>query len=324
MTWLRATLTSVLLLAVLGASSADAQPAARVFRIGTLGSYESPMWQGFRQGLRDLGYAPGRNVTIEARWTEGFPDRFPALAGELAASKVDIIVASSMQAIQAAKGATSTIPVVMVLGSFPDKLGLVDSLQRPGGNVTGLTTLTPQLIAKRVELLKEIVPKASRLAVLSDPSNPIEALGLRELISAADTVGLEVHNFPARTPEELPAAVAQAVSGGSDALWAIGNPVNFKSQKLITAAALKNRLPSVYDERTFVDAGGLVSYGPNYTDQFRRAATYVDKILKGAKPAELPVEQPIMFELSINRTTATALGLTIPPAVLLRADRVID
>jgi putative ABC transport system substrate-binding protein len=324
MTWLRAVLASVLLLAVLVTTTADAQPAPRVFRIGTLGNDNSPVWEGFRQGLRELGYVEGRNVAIEARWSGGSPDRLPALARELVALNADVIVASSMQAIRAAKDATATVPVVMVLGSFPDKLGLVESLARPGGNVTGLSTLVPQLIAKRVELLKELVPKASRLAVLVDPSNPIEALGLRELVLAAETFGMKVQSFPARTPEELPANLAAAVSSGADALWAFGNPVNFRSRQLITEAARKNRLPSMFDERLFVETGGLVSYGPSYSEQFRRAASYVDKILKGAKPAELPVEQPLTFELSINRTTATALGLTIPSAVLLRADRVID
>jgi putative tryptophan/tyrosine transport system substrate-binding protein len=297
---------------------------ARVFRIGTLGNENTPTWDGLRQGLRDLGYVEGRNITTEARWSEGSPDRLPALARELVALKPDVILASSTHAIRAAKDATTTIPIVMVLASYPDKLGFVESLARPGGNVTGLSTLGPQLTAKRVELLKEIYPKVSRLAVLSDPANPVESLALRELISAAEAAGLKVQTFAARTPEELSASLTAATSSGADALWTFGNPANFKSRQLITDAARKNRLPSMFDERIFVEAGGLVSYGPSYVEQFRRAATYVDKILKGAKPAELPVEQPVTFELSINQATARSLGLTLPPSVLLRADRIVE
>ena len=324
MKWLLGTFILTALIGALIAPSANAQPAARVFRIGTLGNENTPTWEGFRQGLRELGYVEGRNIATEARWSDGSPDRLPALARELVALKPDVIVASSMQAIRAAKDATTTIPIVMVLASFPDKLGLVESLARPGGNVTGLSTLAPSLIAKRVELLKEIVPKVARLAVLSDPSNPIEALVVRELVVAAEAAGVKVQSFAARTPEEVSVTLAAAMSSGADALWTFGNPANFKTRQLITDAARKNRLPSMFDERLFVEAGGLVSYGPSYVEQFRRAATYVDKILKGAKPAELPVEQPITFELSINQTTARALGLTIPPSVLLRADRVIE
>ena len=323
MAWLRSILGLTVLFAAL-VSTSVAQPAARVFKIGTLGNENTPTWDGFRQGLRELGYVEGRSITTEARWSEGSPDRLPALARELVALKPDVIVASSMQTIRAAKDATTTIPIVMVLASFPDRLGLVESLARPGGNVTGLSTLAPALIAKRVELLKELVPKVSRLAVLSDPTNPIEALVTRELVVAADAVGVKVQTFAARTPEEVSVSLAAAISSGADALWALGNPANFKTRQLITDVARKNRLPSMFDERLFVEAGGLVSYGPSYTEQFRRAATYVDKILKGAKPAELPVEQPITFELVINQATARSLGLTIPPSVLLRADRIIE
>ena len=324
MTWFRSILMTTVLFGALMSSTTQAQPAARVFRIGTLGNENLPVWEGLRQGLRDLGYVDGRNITTEARWSDGSPDRLPALARELVALKPDVIVASSTQAIRAVKDATTTIPIVMVLASFPDKMGLVDSLARPGSNITGLSTFAPQLGAKRVELLKEMVPKFSRLAVLFDPANPVESVGLRELIAAAEAAGVKVQTFAARTPEEVSASLAAAMSSGADGLYAFGNPANFKSRQLIAEVARKNRLPSMFDERIFVDAGGLVSYGPSYTEQFRRAATYVDKILKGAKPAELPVEQPITFELSINRTTARALGLTIPPSVLLRADRIIE
>ncbi len=324
MKWFRNILMSTVLFGAVMSSSADAQPAARVFRIGTLGNEITPPWEGLRQGLRDLGYVEGRNITVEARWSDGSPDRLPALARELAALKPDVIVASSTQAIRAAKDATTTIPVVMVLASFPDKVGLIESLARPGGNVTGLSTLGPQLMAKRVELLREIIPKASRVAVLFDPANPVESLAMRELATAAEASGVKVQAFAARTPEEVVTSLAAAASSGADALWAFGNPANFKGRQLIADAVGKNRMPSMFDEGTFVEAGGLVSYGPSYYDQFRRAAAYVDKILRGAKPAELPVEQPIKFELSLNQKTARSLGLTIPPSVLLRADRVIE
>ena len=324
MKWLRAVLLPTALFVALASPCADAQSAGRLFRIGTLGNENTPVWEGLRQGLRDLGYVEGHNILIEARWSDGSPDRLPALARELVALKPDVIVASSMQAIRAAKDATSTIPIVMVLASFPERMGLVESLARPGGNITGLSTLAPQLIAKRVELLKEIVPKASRLAVLGDPSNPIEDFGIRDLVAVAEEAGVKVEIFAARTPEEVQTNLAAAVSSGAEALWAIGNPANFKSRQLIADVARKNRFPTMFDERMFVDAGGLASYGPSYFEQFQRAATFVDRILKGARPAELPVEQPIRFELFVNQTTARMLGLTIPPSVLLRADRVIE
>ena len=312
------------LFGALMSSSTDAQTGARAFRIGTLGNERTPVWEGFHQGLRELGYVEGRNISIESRWSDGSPDRLPALARELAALKLDVIVASSTQAIRAAKDATTLIPVVMVLASFPDKVGLIESLARPGGNVTGLSTLGPQLMAKRVELLKEIVPQASRVALLFDPANPVESLAMRELMAATEAAGIKVLTFAARTPEEVVTSLAAAASSGADALWAFGNPANFKGRQLIADAARKNRLPSMFDEGIFVEAGGLVSYGPSYYDQFRRAASYVDKLLKGAKPADLPVEQPIKFDLSLNQTTARTLGLAIPPSVLLRADRIIE
>jgi putative ABC transport system substrate-binding protein len=324
MKWFRSILMTTVLFGALMSSTADAQPAARVFRIGTLGNENTPTWEGLRQGLRDLGYVEGRNITVEARWSDGSPDRLPALARELVALKPDVIVASSTHAIRAAKDATTTIPIVMVLASFPDKMGLVESLARPGGNVTGLSTLGPNLIAKRVELLKEIVPKTTRWAVLVDPANLLESLALRELVASAEAAGVKVQTYAARTPEEVQTSLAALGSSGVDALYTFGNPANFKSRQLITEIARKNRIPSMFDERLFVEAGGLVSYGPSYFEQFRRAATYVDKILKGAKPSELPVEQPIKFELSLNQKTARTLGLTIPPSVLLRADRVIE
>ena len=304
--------------------AAEAQPAGRVWRIAVLGNENNPPWEGFRQGLRDLGYVEGRNVTMEWRWSEGKTDRFPGLAMELVALKPDVIVASGTQAVRAAKQATSAIPIVMTTSSYPDKMGLVDSLSHPGGNVTGLNNVGPELSGKKLELLKEIAPKVSRVAVLWNPASPVEPLTVRELLTAAPAVGVEIQSVEARSPDDFPAAFAALSSSRVHALLALGNPINFRGRKLIADFALKNRLPSIYDERLFVDAGGLISYAPSFTDSFRRAATYVDKILKGARPADLPVEQPTKFELVINLKTAKALGLTIPPLLLLRADQVIE
>jgi putative ABC transport system substrate-binding protein len=274
--------------------------------------------------MRDLGYVDNRNVTMEWRWSGGKTDRLPALAIELVQAKVDVIVVSSTQATRAAKQATSTIPIVMAVSAYPDKLGLVESLARPGGNVTGLSNLGPELLGKSFELLKEIAPKASHLAVLWNPASPVEALVFKEVLAAAPAFGLEIQSIEMRTPEDSAEAFATVTASRADALFALGNPVNFKNRQLIVDFALKTRLPSLYQERLFVESGGLVSYAPRFSDLFRRAATYVDKILKGAKPADLPVEQPTKFELVVNLKTAEALALTIPQSVLLRADEVIQ
>jgi putative ABC transport system substrate-binding protein len=212
----------------------------------------------------------------------------------------------------------------MTTSSYPDKIGLVDSLSRPGGNVTGLSNIGPELSGKKLELLKEIAPKASRVAVLFNPASEVEPLTVRELSGAAPAVGIEIQAVEVRSPDDFPAAFAALSSSRVHALLAIGNPINFRGRQLIADFALKNRLPSIYDERLFVDAGGLMSYAPSFTDSFRRAATYVDKILRGAKPADLPVEQPTKLELVINLKTAKALGLTIPPSLLQRADQVVE
>ncbi len=304
--------------------AAEAQTAGKIHRIGVLGNENNPPWEGFRRGLRDLGYVDGRNLSIEWRWSEGKPDRFPGLATEVVALKPDVIVASGTQATRAAKRATSTIPIVMTTSSYPDKIGLVDSLSRPGGNVTGLSNVGPELSGKKLELPKEIAPKASRVAVLFNPASEVEPLAVRELSAAALAVGVEIQSVEVRSPDDFSAAFAALAPSRVHALLALGNPINFRGRQLIADFALKNRLPSIYDERLFVEAGGLMSYAPSFTDSFRRAATYVDKILKGAKPANLPVEQPTKFELVINLKTATALGLTIPPSLLGRADQVIE
>ena len=301
-----------------------AQQPTKLPRIGILGSEVGAHWEGFRQGMRDLGYVDGRNFTIEARWAEGRTDRYPALALELVQLNVNVIVASGTQAIRVAKEATSTIPIVMAISTYPDKIRLVDSLARPGGNVTGLSNVSPDLIGKRFQLLREIAPKVSRVAVLWNPASPVEPYGFRETLAAAPAAGVVVQSIEVRTPEDYVAAFATMTGSRADALFPFGNPVNFKNRQLIVDFASKSQLASVYDERLFVESGGLLSYGPSYIDLWRRAATYVDKILKGARPADMPVEQPTKFELVINVKTAKALELSIPQSLLLRADEVIQ
>ena len=301
-----------------------AQQPTTLRRIGVLGNEDSPPWEGFRRGLRELGYVDGRNITMEWRWSEGRMDRQPALALELVQLRVDVIVASGTQGVRAAKQATSTIPIVMAVSAYPDKLGLVESLARPGGNVTGLSNVAPELMAKRFQLLKEVSPTVSRVAVLRNSGSPAEQLAFPEVLAGASVAGLEIESIDVRTPDDYAAAFATVTGSRADALYATGSPANFKNRQLIADFALKNRLPSTYEERLFVESGGLLSYAPSFTDLFQRAATYVDKILKGAKPADLPVQQPTKFELVINLKTAKALGLTIPQSVLLRADEVIQ
>jgi ABC-type uncharacterized transport system substrate-binding protein len=304
--------------------AAEAQPAGKVYRIGVLGNENAPPWEGFRQGLRELGYVDSRNVAMEWRWSEGRTDRLPELAVELVRLRVDIIVASGSQAVRAAKQATSIIPIVMTTVAYPERIGLVESLAHPGGNVTGLSNIAGELSGKRLELLKEIAPKISRVALVWNPASPVEPFGRQEVLTAARAANLEIVSAEVRTPEDYPAAFAAVTAGRAQAVLAHGNPVNFSNRQLIVDFALKNRLPGIYEERVFVEAGGLMSYAPSFTDLFRRAATYVDKILKGAKPADLPVEQPTKFELVINLKTAKALGLTIPQSILVRADQVIE
>ncbi|MBK6863197.1 MAG: ABC transporter substrate-binding protein [Ideonella sp.] len=304
--------------------TAFAQQPAKVPRIGVLANTDGPPWDGLRQGLRELGHVDGRNIAMEWRWAEGQAERFSDFAIELVQLKVDIIVTSSTQAARAAKKATSSIPIVMAISGSPEKFGLVESLARPGGNITGLSNVAPDLLGLRLQLLKQIAPKISRVAVLLNPASPIEPLALRELQSAAAAVGVEIQSIDVRTPDDYPAAFAAVTANHADALHVFANPVNYKSRQLIADFALRNRLPSSHEERIFVEAGGLLSYAPSYVDMCRRAATYVDKILKGAKPGELPIEQPTRFELVISAKTAKALGLTIPQSLRLRADEVIE
>ena len=303
---------------------AFAQLPTKVPRIGVLGNTDSPVWEGFRQGMRELGYIDGRNVTMEWRWLEGRTDRLPAQALELVQLNVDIIVATSTQSVRAAMQATSRTPIVMGLSAYPDKIGLVGSLARPGGNVTGLSNIAPELMGRRFQLLKEVAPKVSRVAVLWNPASPVEPFGFSDTMVAAAANGVEIKSIEVRTPEDYPAAFTTVTASRADALYVFSNPVTFKHRQLIADFALKSRLPSICEEKSFVESGGLLSYGPSFFELLRRSANFVDKILKGAKPADLPVEQPTKFELVINLKTAKALGVTIPQSLLLRADEVIQ
>jgi putative ABC transport system substrate-binding protein len=305
----------------------EAQQATKVPRIGFLiaGSLsgQSARIEAFRQGLRVHGYVEGKNIVIEWRSAEGKLDRLSDLAAELVRIKVDVIVSGGPQSTRAAKEATSTIPVVMGFDIDPIGLGFVASLARPGGNITGLSTLAPEISGKRLELLKETVPKLSRVAVFGNSTFPGNAQALKETEFAARALGVELQYLDTRGPKDFGAAFRAAGKGRADAVLMLvwGAALN-PHRKEITELAIKSRLPAIYGDREHVEARGLMSYGVSITDLFRRAATYVDKILKGAKP-DLPVEQPTKFELIINLKAAKQIGLTIPPNVLARADRVI-
>jgi putative ABC transport system substrate-binding protein len=280
--------------------------------------------EAFRQGLRELGYVEGQNIAIESRWTEGKDDRLPALAADLVRSKVDVIVAETGAATRAAQQATRTIPIVMSLVNDPVGSGLVASLARPGGNVTGLTIMSPDLVGKQLELLKEVVPKVSRVALLRHPDNPASAAQLREAEAAAQALGVRLQTLEARSPQEIDGAFAAMTRERAGALLVIPDTLFWSQRRQIAELAVKRRLPSMRMGEAYAEAGGLMSYGPSYLDLERRAATFVDKILKGANPADLPVAQPTKFELVINLKTAKAIGLTIPQPLLQRADQIID
>ena len=317
------TLTGGLLAAPL---AAEAQPAKKVWRIGCLWgpTLVRADMEAFREGLRKLGYVEGRDVAIELRFAEGRVDRLPGLAAELVRLKVDVILTVSGAASLAAQKATSDIPIIFTIVPDPVALGLVRTLARPGGNVTGFTALQVALAGKRLELLKEAIPSLKSVALLTDPANPTEAFQLQEAQSAARKLRLGVRIVEVRLPGELQPAVAAVAQDRLSALVIIASPFLFTHRVEITALAIKARLPVLGWQRQLVDDGALISYGPNHRDIFWRAATYVDKILKGAKPGDLPVEEPTKFELVINLKTAKALGLTIPPSVLGRADEVIQ
>ena len=315
----------VLLLAV--AVIADAQQPNKVPRIGYLSPSVSTgraSTEAFRQGLRDLGYIEGKNIVIEWRANEGQLDRQRALAAELVRLKVEVIVAAGSGEIRAAKEATAAIPIIMVRGGDPIGSGFVASLARPGGNVTGLATLRPELSGKRLELLQEIIPRLLRVAVFASSRSADYALVLKEIELAAGVLGVKPQSLDILSPKDFETAFQAAVKGRADAvLCRVPSPILSDHRKEVAALAVKSRFPVIYEGVEEVEAGGLMSYGINNNDLFRRAATYVDKILKGAKPADLPVEQPKKFELVINLKAAKQIGLTIPPNVLVRADRVI-
>ena len=277
----------------------------------------------FRQGLRELGYVEGQTIALEVRYAEGRTERIPELVAEFVGLKMDVLVAGGSPAALAAKKATRTIPIVMV-SAAPVGLGLVASLARPGGNVTGLSYFNEAIIAKRLELLKELVPELARVAVLRNPIVAVHATFWRETEAAARMLGVALQPLDVRGPEDFEAAFTAATRGNAQALIAFDDGLTLAHRSRIVALAASSRLPVMYGLREFPDEGGLMSYGPSFVVIFRRAATYVDKILKGAKPADLPVEQPTKFELVINLKTAKALGLTVPPTLLARADEVIE
>jgi putative ABC transport system substrate-binding protein len=302
-----------------------AQQSGRIYRIGVLAIADSPGWEAFRRALRQLGYVEGSNTAIEWRWSEGRLERFPSFAAELVSLKVDLIVASTYPGALAAKNATPTIPIIMVVVADPVGIGLVASLARPGGNITGSTLLPGvEIVGKYLELLKEAVPHLSRVAVLSNPANPMHALRLKEVEVAGRSLGLHLQILTAQGPEGLHDAFAAMRSGRAGALYVVGDPMFHEHRARLAELAAKSRLPAVYELKGFVEAGGLMAYGPNTVHMYGRAAVYADKIFKGTHPGDLPIEQPTKFELVINLRTAKVLGLTIPPAVLARADEVIQ
>ena len=307
------------------APSIQAQQSGKVPRIGFLriGSPPDPFVEAFRQGLRDLGYLEGKTILIEYRYAEGKSDRLPNLAAELVRIKCDVIVTADTPPIRAAKNATREIPIVMAAVADPVAAGLVASLARPGGNITGLSTLAPELDGKRLELLKETLPTATRVAWVWDPDNPALTIRLKQIQAAAQALGFKLQALEVRNPKELQSAFEATIKERAGALL-VPAVMAGTYQRQILEFAQNKRFPLIYDTKEFVEqAGGLMSYGPDFSDLWRRAAGYMDRILKRAKPADLPVEQPTKFEFVINLKTAKQIGVTIPPNVLARADRVI-
>jgi putative ABC transport system substrate-binding protein len=307
--------------------AAQPQPGPRLGRIGVLTlstAPSSPDAEAFRQGLRDHGYVAGQNVALEHRDAAGRADRLPAMAGELVRLKVDVIVTQSNVAALAAKQATKTIPFVMAIAGDPVKAGVVDSLASPGGNVTGLTLMQTELSRKRLQLLREAAPNIAAVAVIWNPTDPSAADFLRETEAAARSLGLKLHAIEARSPADLDAAFKAVADLRPSAFFALPGGMFQGNVKRIVDFATKHRLPGVFPNRAFVEAGGLLSYAPSLAANWRRATVFVDRILKGAKPGDLPIEQPTQFELVVNLRTAKALGLTIAPSVLARADAIIE
>ena len=315
-------ITIAIALGILVAPLAAEAQAAKIPRIGILWPFSPSRLEPFKQGLRELGYVEGQNIAIEVRGEEGRFKQLPELAAELVRLNVDVIVTSSPPAVRAVKQATSTIPIVMAAVGDAVDYGFVNSLARPGGNITGSSWLNTELSAKRLELLKEAFPKVSRVAVLWDPA--VGATALRATEVAARSLAVQLQVLEVRDPKDFESAFGAGKKERAGALFVMASPMLPVHRKPLVELAARNRLPAMYDRREYVEAGGLMAYGPSFPDLIRRAATFVDKILKGAKPADLPVEQPTRFELVINLKTAKALGLTIPQSILIRADQVIQ
>ena len=321
---LAATLALSLLIASLGAGAQQAPPSRHIGVLLNAFSPEEQAPQAFLQGLRDAGYSVGGDVVIDWRAAHGDRNRLSALAADLVQRKVDVIVVDSTPGAHAAKTATSTIPIVLALVVDPVGSGLVISLQRPGGNVTGLSMMTPELAGKRLQLLKEAIPSLARVGVLRNPDFAFHTQVVKDLKAAASSLSIELSFADARTPEEFAPALSVVSRARAQALYVIEDSLYLKNRTTLLKLASQARLPVTYGERHFVEDGGLVSYGPNFGDLFYRSAGYVTKILRGAKPGDLPVEQPTKFEMVINLKTSKALGLTIPSSLLLRADEIIQ
>lgn len=312
---------------MLGISAAGAQPVAKAPRIGifTFGvPYSGPLIAAFREGLKAQGYVEGRNVAFVFRSVEGQPERAAALAAELVGLEVDVIVTEGFPTALAAKRATSTIPIVTALVGDPVKLGLVASLRRPGGNITGLTLAGADRTKKQLQLLKELAPGASKVAILYNAASPASGEYLADARDASAVLGVQLQLVPVRGPEDLDAAFEQVTRLRPDAFITFGDGMLFGNHKRIAEFAVRSRLPGVFPERQFAEAGAVVAYGPNIAANFRRAAGFVGAILKGAKPADLPIEQPTKYDVVINMKTARAIGLNVPPSLLVRADQIVE
>ena len=318
---------AALLILVVGATAtttALGQPDSKVPRIGFLqADARDPLFDAFRNGLHELGYIEGKTVVIEPRWADGQFDRLPALSEELVGLKVDVIVTSSTPATLAAKNASSKIPIVIAGSADPVASGIVTSLAHPGGNITGLTLMLDEIAVKRLELLKEVVPRMSRACVFLSAKNPVYSRMVERMQRAAPSMDVRLGVIKVDSPGQLEGGFAHVKRSHCDALYVFEDPVFRSNSARIVAFAAKARLPAIYGGSEFVNEGGMMSYGPSHADMFRRAAGYVDKILKGAKPGDLPIEQPTKFELIVSLRTTKALGLTVPESILLRADEVI-
>ena len=303
-----------------------AQPRPAVARVGVLGERapEDPFIEAFRRSLQELGYREGQTLVLEYRYARGAVDRFPELAGELLRLKLDVLVVGGTIAARAARTHGSAVPIVFVVAGDPVGAGLAASLARPGGNLTGLTNLSPGLLPKQLELLREAVPKLSRLSVIFNPANPSNEPALHEVRAAANSMGVELQVLPVRRPSDLAGAFAALARWKTGGVLAVSDPTLGSQLAEIARRAAALRLPAMYSRKEFVEVGGLIAYGPSFEENYRRAARYVDKILRGAKAGDLPIEQPTRFELAANLKTAKALDLTIPPALLARADRVVE